>query len=279
MSPDFVVAGHIVKDLSNDGWRPGGSVVYATSQAKLLSRSVGAVTCCAASVEPETIVPGVEWLVIDDAQTTTFANLYGPAGREQLLLSTASPIDIEALPDDWRAAPIIFLAPVFHELHDDVPARLSHPGTLVGLGAQGWLRRLEGEQVRPGVFEPRPAWLAGGVVFVSEEDIDRPEAVEAWQEAVPVVVLTRSRSGATVWDALGRHDIPACETREIDPTGAGDVFATAFLIRLEETGDAVMAARFAAAAAALAVTAIGTEGIAGREEIEALAASAAGTGR
>jgi hypothetical protein len=230
-------------------------------------------------VRPEEIVPGVEWHVIDDAQTTTFANRYTETGREQLLLATTLPIGIDAIPEDWRAAPVILLAPVFHDIREEVPAQLKGVGTIVGLGAQGWLRRRDGEQVRPGVFEPLPAWLAGDVVFVSEEDIETPEAVEAWQERVPVVVLTRARSGAAVWDARGRHDIAAFETKEVDPTGAGDVFAAAFLIRLQETADAPTAARFAAAAAALSVTAAGTAGIAGRDEIEALAASAAGTGR
>lgn len=277
MPPDFIVAGHIVKDLTNDGWRPGGSVVYAVSQAKLLGRSVGAVTCCASNVNPEAIVPGVDWLVIDDPHTTTFANRYSEAGREQLLLSTALPIGVDAIPEAWREAPIVLLAPVFHDIHDNVPSQLPRRGTLLGLGAQGWLRRREGERVLPGSFEPRPSWLAGDVVFVSEEDIEEPEAVGAWQERVPVVVLTRARSGATVWDARGRHDIPAFDTNEVDPTGAGDVFAAAFLIRLQETSDAVTAARFASAAAAISVTAIGPAGIAGREEIEALASSRAGT--
>jgi 1D-myo-inositol 3-kinase len=279
MPPDFVLAGHIVKDLSGDDWRPGGSVVYAASQAKLLEHSVGVVTCCASDVNPETIVSGVEWLVVDDAHTTTFANRYGESGREQLLLATALPLGIDAIPETWREAPIILLAPVFHDIQDNVPAQLARPGTLLGLGAQGWLRRLDGERVLKGRFEARPSWLAGDVVFVSEEDIEDAEAVSAWQDVVPVVVLTRARKGATVWDARGRHDIAPFETNEVDPTGAGDVFAAAFLVRLQETGEAVTAARFASAAAALSVTAVGTAGVAGRDEIEALAASKAGTGR
>jgi hypothetical protein len=274
MPPDFVVAGHIVKDITHDGWRPGGSVLYAAAQANALGRQVGVVTRCDASVKPAVILPGVEWLVLNAAQTTTFANRYSEHGREQLLLSRADRISIEAIPEAWRTAPIFFLAPVFHDLKDSLPAQIARPGTLLGLGAQGWLRCLDGERVRPGVFEPRPAWLVGDAVFVSEEDVTDPEAVEVWHDVVPIVVLTRARRGATVWDVRGRSDIPAVETDEVDPTGAGDVFAAAFLIRYEETYDAVTAARFASAAAALSVRAIGTAGIAGRDEIESLAAVA-----
>jgi sugar/nucleoside kinase (ribokinase family) len=47
------------------------------------------------------------------------------------------------------------------------------------------------------------------------------------------------------------------------------VFATAFLVRYHETEDAGESARFASAAAACCVEAPGSEGMAGREEIEA----------
>jgi sugar/nucleoside kinase (ribokinase family) len=56
---------------------------------------------------------------------------------------------------------------------------------------------------------------------------------------------------------------------EVDPTGAGDVFAAAFLIRLHETGNNFEAARFASAAAALSLGGSGISAIAGRAQIEA----------
>jgi sugar/nucleoside kinase (ribokinase family) len=122
----------------------------------------------------------------------------------------------------------------------------------------------------PGKVEPRPPWLVGDVAFVSDEDVEEPESVSIWQKRVPVVVLTRARRGCAVWDNQGRHDFPAVISSEIDPTGAGDVFAAAFLIRLKETGDTLSAARFGAAAAALAVREIGLTSVAGRDAIDVL---------
>jgi sugar/nucleoside kinase (ribokinase family) len=63
--------------------------------------------------------------------------------------------------------------------------------------------------------------------------------------------------------------IPAYRAREVDVTGAGDVFAAAFLIRLEESNSPETSARFAACAAALSIEAVGTDGIPMREQIEA----------
>jgi 1D-myo-inositol 3-kinase len=55
---------------------------------------------------------------------------------------------------------------------------------------------------------------------------------------------------------------------EVDATGAGDTFATAFLIRLHETGDVDQAARFGAAAASLSVSGVGASAIPSRAEVE-----------
>jgi sugar/nucleoside kinase (ribokinase family) len=113
-------------------------------------------------------------------------------------------------------------------------------------------------------------------VFLSEEDVLDPEAAAAWQARVPVVVLTRGRGGCTVWDDGGRHDLPPVLACEVDPTGAGDVFATAYLVRFGEIGDAITAARFAAAAAALAVEGKGIASVGDRTQIEARLALAGG---
>ena len=58
-------------------------------------------------------------------------------------------------------------------------------------------------------------------------------------------VLTVGREGAIVYHEGRQQRVPAYAVEEVDPTGAGDVFATAYLIRLHETGDVIEAARFA----------------------------------
>jgi sugar/nucleoside kinase (ribokinase family) len=220
-------------------------------------------------VEPASILPEVEWRVASAPVTTTFENRYSGDHREQRVLASGRPIKLADIPSEWRWAPVVLLAPVFHDV-DPGLSRHFAPHSTLGLGAQGWLRRLEGGAVRPGAIQPRPEWLWGDAVFVSEEDVEDVGLLAAWQQLVPVVVLTRARRGCTVWDASGRHDVAAIEAEEVDPTGAGDVFAAAFLLRYHEGRDAVGAARFATAAAALAVGAPGLEGIGDRQAIEAI---------
>lgn len=58
---------------------------------------------------------------------------------------------------------------------------------------------------------------------------DFTAAMQAAAAEVPVAVITESEKGAHVW-AEGRHwHVPAVPTRIVDATGAGDLFAGAFL--------------------------------------------------
>jgi sugar/nucleoside kinase (ribokinase family) len=55
---------------------------------------------------------------------------------------------------------------------------------------------------------------------------------------------------------------------EVDPTGAGDVFAAAFFVRLLNTRDPWEAARFANRMAAISVTRPGVAGVPSMEEVQ-----------
>lgn len=278
MPPDILVVGHIVKDLTPAGWRPGGGVFYGSAQAQRLGLRVAAVTACGADIEPASLLPGVEWRVRRDAQTTTFENVYEEGRRRQRLLALARRISLRDIPEGWRAAPIILLTPVFHDVDPRLPGRLAEGGGLLGIGAQGWLRRRAGDKVLPGRIDAGAAWLAGGAIFLSEEDADDAEAAAAWKERVDIVVLTRAARGCTLWVQGQRYDVRAFPAAEVDATGAGDVFAAAFLVVYAATRDALGAARFAAAAAALCVRAPGIGALGGRREIEALMAAPAAVG-
>jgi sugar/nucleoside kinase (ribokinase family) len=221
-------------------------------------------------VRPQDIITDVDWLIVPSDATTTFENVYTAAGRRQRVPALARQITLDDIPESWRTAPLIALCPVFHDCHPALGAALQRDGSLVALGAQGWLRQLVDDQVVVSPVDPDPVWLSGDAVFVSEEDVSDPENVAAWRGKVPIVVLTRASRGASVWEEGCRVDVRAVEAPEVDPTGAGDVFMVAFMVRYCETGSAAKAARFAAAAAALAVGRPGFEGIGTRDEIESL---------
>ncbi len=100
-----------------------------------------------------------------------------------------------------------------------------------------------------------------------------PKQCRSGRTRAPVVILTRGRAGYTIWHEGARSDLEAAVSCEKDPTGAGDVFATAYLVRYGETHDVLESARFASVAAAISVEGSGIESVAGREQIEARVAA------
>ena len=56
--------------------------------------------------------------------------------------------------------------------------------------------------------------------------------------------------------------------KEIDPTGAGDIFATSFFIRLRQTQDPWESARFATIIASRSVTRPTLDGVPTMEEVQ-----------
>jgi sugar/nucleoside kinase (ribokinase family) len=107
------------------------------------------------------------------------------------------------------------------------------------------------------------------VLFVSEEDLGDDESQLArWVKDVAQVVVTHDRHGANIHDEGRWREIEAFPADDVDPTGAGDVFSAAYLVRYYETEDVAEAARFATAAAACSIEAEGVAGIADRQRIE-----------
>jgi sugar/nucleoside kinase (ribokinase family) len=91
---------------------------------------------------------------------------------------------------------------------------------------------------------------------------------------VKTVVVTRAERGASVYQGDDVCHYPTRPAQEVDPTGAGDVFAAAFLLVLFETGDVCRAARFANAAASFSVEGWAMAKIPTRQQVEAYLRSA-----
>ena len=107
------------------------------------------------------------------------------------------------------------------------------------------------------------------MLIFSEEDVAGEEMlVQEYARMAKLAVVTRGRKGATLFHEGTASSFPAYRAREVDPTGAGDVFAASFLVRLHETRDPVAATIFANCVASLSVEGAGTGAIPGRQQVE-----------
>ncbi len=88
---------------------------------------------------------------------------------------------------------------------------------------------------------------------------DDPDAIVDWghQLGAPTVVLKLGADGALVSDGVRRQRIAAHPVKLVDATGAGDCFSGNLLARMSQGADLFEAARYANAAAALAVQGFG----------------------
>jgi len=272
-APDFVVAGHFVRDVVPGGWELGGTVTFAAVQAHRLGERVGVVTRTAGDLGLDARMAFAQIIDAGSPVTTSFQNTYREGHRKQRVVTRGAPLRPEDVPDDWRAAPIVLVGPVLGEAPADFAAAFSD-ASLVGVSAQGWLRELDAEgNVRKADWTGAPFWRGADVLFVSDEDLGVDDGratgvLERWCAEVRIVVMTRSRHGARVCEGGAWGAIEAFPEDEVDPTGAGDTFATAFLIRLHETGDLAEAARFGGAAASVSVGGVGAAAMPERAEIE-----------
>jgi 1D-myo-inositol 3-kinase len=269
-APDFVAIGHVTLDRFGESVRPGGSALYAAVTAHRLGLSVGLLTSHAKDFPLEVIPSRIEVITVPADETTLFEHRQEAQGRVSHVRAVASPLTAADVPEDWRDASLTLLAPVVDEV-DPLIATLFTDGA-VGAAAQGWVR-----QVKPdGMVVPRP-WpspeqLLQSVqtLFVSREDILGQEAeVIEWFQRLPVGVLTADRVGALLFVNGERYEVQPRPAREVDPTGAGDVFAATFLIQYQRDGDPWLAAAAAACAGSLAVEGEGWSAVADRPALDA----------
>ena len=272
MPPDFVVVGHLTRDEHTDGSHTlGGASTFAAIAARQLGMRAAILTSAADEIPEPHLLHDIEIIRVPSPTTTTFRNIYEGLHRHQYVRDIAQPIHVEHLPDDWCNAKIALLGPLVRELDTNLIQAFSDQ-TLIGVSPQGWMRQWD----ETGRVHTR-AWLEApdilphaDVLIMSEEDLGTyADRLPSYIQLTPLVVLTQGPRGCTIYrqnqDPL---HVPAFPANVIDPTGAGDTFATAFLIRYHETDDIFQAARFANAAASLAIESKGAATMPTRAQVQ-----------
>jgi sugar/nucleoside kinase (ribokinase family) len=269
---DYLVIGHLTCDLTPDGPRLGGGAAYAALTARAMGLRAGVLTAWGHEI-PLSELEGIPMVVLEADHSTTFENVYTPEGRAQTIRHVAPGIDYAAVPEAWRRSPILHLAPVAQEVDPSPPATM-HPA-LLGLSAQGWLRRWD-EKGRvsavhwPFAQDEDEALQRAGAVFISAEDVGGDEhQIEELMLASRLLLVTEGAAGARLYWNRDLRRFRAPQVAEVDATGAGDIFAAAFLARLYATRDPWEAARFACRMSAISVMRPGVQGVPTQSEIQA----------
>ncbi len=253
---DFLTIGNITKDLIPGGYTVGGTVTYASVAAMRLGRTAGVLTRLGPDLALPDVYRNIELHALPSAHTLTFENIYTPDGRVQTIHAFGDAIGVQDVPDVLLQNPpaIVLLGPLAGELDPQVADLF--PNSLRGVVPQGWMRRWDeqGSVSHVPIACTDDVLRYADVLIVSTEDVNHDvNLARCYADVVRTVVLTRSLHGADVYHGGHVTHVRPRPSTQIDPTGAGDTFAAAFLICFQETGDPIQAARFANVAASFSV--------------------------
>ena len=251
---DYLVIGHATRDLKGSIERLGGTAAYAARTARSLGCRVGVVTSVDAHLDLGEHLEEILITRLAAPTSTTFENVYTEVGRQQVLHSVAGPLGPAAIPTHWDAK-LVHIGPVAQECD---PALVhAFPRAFVGVTPQGWMRQWdETGSVRRCPWEQARLVLPyTDAVVLSEEDLGGGSSVlDDYARETRCLAVTQGAGGCTVYANGDIRHFPAPRVDEVDPTGAGDVFAAAFFYALRHGHDAWTAARFANCVAAQSVT-------------------------
>ena len=265
MPTTFLSVGHFCYDVSPNGYILGGSASYSTITARNLGHHARAVTAVGSNFHRENpLLEGIKTVYHESPETTIFDNQYDAKGRrQQFILGSAQELKGNHIPVEWRTSNIAYLCPIADEVSAEVVHCFSDE-TLIGATPQGWLRQWDAS----GRVEAKRWGTATDILphidilILSDEDLrSYPDELERYIGLTSIVVLTRGAQGATLFQNGTQFKSTAYAVKEVDPTGAGDVFATAFLINYYQSRSIKEALNFAHCVASFAVEAVGTSGI------------------
>lgn len=240
---------------------PGGTAYYFAKALKNFEhegfRLVTSLGETEMGVVDELRADGLDVTVVPSRRSVYFENRYGENmnDRTQRVLAKADPFTPESLAD--------IDAEVYHlgtlladDFSLDVIKALAAKGT-VSVDAQGYLRKVEGENVVAVDYEQkREAMPYISILKANEKEMEVLTGSSDPREAARIlaewgcreVLLTLGDKGSVIYTGGVFYDIPAIEARElVDATGCGDTYMAGYLYKRSRGASYREAGLFAAA--------------------------------
>ena len=231
---DYLLIGTVTADRVGDKRVLGGTVSYSAFIAQQFAHNIGVFTSAAVD-EPllKPLLSAAELSIRGAEHTTTFSNIYTEIGRTQYIHAVSAPLTYEMLPNAWRDAPLVHLAPLVNEV--DYQFASSFPNSTVLLTPQGYMREWgEDGRVHFKRFLDSDVLNAVDILVLSKQDIkEAPELEYEFPKYTKHVLVTNGENGGTYYyDGEAIPYVAYTVEQEVDPTGAGDVFAASLLASL-----------------------------------------------
>jgi sugar/nucleoside kinase (ribokinase family) len=286
---DLVTVGHlsidqIITPKLDHKQMLGGSPAYVSLAARRLDARVGIISSVGEDF-PEAYIEFLqsnnvdlfEVRIVENDFTTSFVLEYYSNGKRQLWLENLGPpILLEDLPTSFDAK-IIHVAPIAGEIAPETVNKLRKRTKILSLDPQGFLREFSKDgRVSVKNLMPQSVLEQIDIYKSSSEEIRVVTGLRSLKKAmkkisglgVKIVIVTMDAGGAEVFFEETFHRIPAYKPITlVDPTGAGDTFAGAFLAEYVKRKDPVWCACVGAAAASLKIETVGPYSLGGKEAV------------
>jgi sugar/nucleoside kinase (ribokinase family) len=199
-------------------------------------------------------------------RTTGFSIKYDETGERTLkLIADAGKIPVRRAWSKCKQTRYLVIGPVFREIEvPEIIGLIESSQTRVLLDPQGLLRRLGSDGQVQHYCEKRqfkrlvelvdfikPNRLEAQVITGLQNEVESAKKLVEWGAEMAIVTL--GENGSFVCDQKTCFHVPAFKTTAVDPTGAGEFYAGAFLAELSRTGDVRSSCFYASAAASIMV--------------------------
>jgi sugar/nucleoside kinase (ribokinase family) len=256
--PELLCIGFLCHDLHNGEYILGGTASYSSIMASHLGLKTAILTSVGEDFKflPKFSERSIALEIIPSNKTTVFENIYQEGRRTQYLHQRATSLSSHHLPNNWQDVSIIKFCLIADEVDDAF--LIQFPNALVAATIQGWLRQWDED----GKVSPKEMdWdllSSVDIVFMSDEDIRGFEyAVPIIAEKANCLVMTKGKKPVVIHHNGKQSEFACYPVVEVDPTGAGDIFAASFLYQFYKTNDMTLAAAFAHASASCVVEKVG----------------------
>ena len=266
----YLCIGHCCHDLLNGKNILGGCTSYSSLVASQLGMDTAVLTSVGDDFEffDTFKSKGIQFYNKKALKTTVFENIYSGTHRTQYIHARAETLFAEDVPTEWCNADIVQIGLIADEADFGI-FKAFPKNVLIGATIQGWLRQWDKNGKVSSKVMDWAQLAAADVVIMSDADIQGfEEAIPLIASYVKVLVMTQGADGAVVFYQNKQHHFPSYPVKEVDSTGAGDVFTAAFLVKYAQTKDIAVATRYAHAAASFVVEGIGINNLATLEQIE-----------
>lgn len=266
---EYQCIGHVCHDITPLGSILGGTASYASIVAQRLGMTTEVITSCGDDFLFDDVFRdrGILLKKQLSKETTKFQNIYRDGTREQFMHARADTIHSSSWgprPPELKAIQLCLIA---DEVDLELLATLPQD-VIIAATIQGWLRSIDDDHRVITKYPDLELFKYIQLAFMSDDDIrEVPTLLDHLKEIVPIVVVTRGSKGADVYLRGQHYFYHAYPSQEIDPTGAGDVFSTAFIISYSHNPDIYRSCSFAHCAASLSIEGVGVGSIPTREAV------------